>query len=195
MNGYGAVPEYDETDSRAAREKQERKFSYSTGISVTDNSVSDIGTSELTFNGSNMGTPSWMSSSIDRAKTISNEYLGVWSDPGAQRDEDYVKDVVKSSQTATTGGRKFDGDKLEYGLVPPIGFKAVVEILTIGAQKYDRDNWKHVPDGKRRYFDAAMRHLWDWKSGDKYDEETSKNHLAHAICNLMFLLEKDLLTE
>jgi Domain of unknown function (DUF5664) len=104
-------------------------------------------------------------------------------------------DVIKNSQTANTGGRKFDGNKLEYGLVPPIGFKAVVEILTIGAQKYERDNWKHVPDGKRRYFDAAMRHLWDWKSGDKYDEETSKNHLAHAICNLMFLLEKDLLTE
>jgi len=92
-------------------------------------------------------------------------------------------------------GRKFDQNKLEYGLVPPIGFKAVVEILTLGAQKYDRDNWKHVPDGKRRYFDAAMRHLWDWKSGERFDEETSKNHLAHAICNLMFLLEKDLLTE
>ena len=104
-------------------------------------------------------------------------------------------DAVKSSQTATTGGRKFDGNKLEYGLVPPIGFKAVVEILTLGAQKYDRDNWKHVPDGKRRYFDAAMRHLWDWKSGERFDEETSKNHLAHAICNLMFLLERDLLTE
>jgi len=96
---------------------------------------------------------------------------------------------------SSENGRKFDQNKLEYGLVPPIGFKAVVEILTIGAQKYDRDNWKHVPDGKRRYFDAAMRHLWDWKSGERFDEETSKNHLAHAICNLMFLLEKDLLTE
>ena len=100
-----------------------------------------------------------------------------------------------SSIYAKDEGRKFDQNKLEYGLVPPIGFKAVVEILTIGAQKYDRDNWKHVPDGKRRYFDAAMRHLWDWKSGERFDEETSKNHLAHAICNLMFLLEKDLLTE
>lgn len=92
-------------------------------------------------------------------------------------------------------GRKFDAAKLEYGLVPPLSLKSVVEILTIGAQKYDRDNWKYVPDGKRRYFDAAMRHLWDWKCGDRFDEETSKNHLAHAICNLMFLLEKDLLTE
>lgn len=104
-------------------------------------------------------------------------------------------DIIKNSQTATTGGRKFDGNKLEYGLLPPLSLKAVTEILTIGAQKYERDNWKHVPDAKRRYFDAAMRHMWDWKCGEKYDEETNKNHLAHAICNLMFLLEKELLTE
>ena len=104
-------------------------------------------------------------------------------------------DIIKNSQTATTGGRKFDGNKLEYGLIPPLALKAIVEILTIGAQKYERDNWKHVPDGKRRYFDAGMRHLWDSKCGEKYDEETNKSHLAHAICNLMFLLEKELLTE
>ena len=104
-------------------------------------------------------------------------------------------DIIKNSQTATTGGRKFDGNKLEYGLLPPLALKAIVEILTIGAQKYERDNWKHVPDGKRRYFDAGMRHLWDSKCGEKYDEETNKSHLAHAICNLMFLLEKELLTE
>ena len=104
-------------------------------------------------------------------------------------------DIIKNSQTATTGGRKFDGNKLEYGLLPPLALRAVVEILTIGAQKYERDNWKHVPDGKRRFFDAGMRHLWDSKCGEKYDEETNKHHLAHAICNLMFLLEKELLTE
>jgi len=106
-----------------------------------------------------------------------------------------TSNTIKYSQTATTGGRKFDGNKLEYGLLPPLALRAVVEILTIGAQKYERDNWKHVPDAKRRYFDAGMRHLWDSKCGEKYDEETNKHHLAHAICNLMFLLEKELLTE
>lgn len=116
--------------------------------------------------------------------------------PNASSNHLYTSnDVIKNSQTATTGGRKFDGNKLEYGLLPPLALKAVVEILTIGAQKYERDNWKHVPDAKRRYFDAAMRHMWDSKSGEKYDEETNKSHLAHAICNLMFLLEKELLTE
>mgnify|MGYP003350182749 CR=1 FL=1 len=30
------------------------------------------------------------------------------------------KDEVKKSQTATTGGKKFDGGKLQYGLLPPL---------------------------------------------------------------------------
>jgi len=100
--------------------------------------------------------------------------------------------LVKASQTATTGGRKFDGGKLQYGLLPPFALKEIVEILTFGAEKYEPDNWKKVPDAKRRYFDAAQRHLWAWKSGEQNDQETGKNHLAHAMCCIMFLLERDL---
>ena len=102
-----------------------------------------------------------------------------------------VKDLIKNSQNATTGGRKFDGGKLQYGLLPPLALKATVEVLTIGAEKYEPDNWKHVPDSKRRYFDAMQRHLWEWKEGDQNDPETGKNHLAHAMCCLMFLYEHD----
>ena len=102
-----------------------------------------------------------------------------------------IQDVVKASQTAITGGRKFDGGKLQYGLLPPEALKATVEILTFGAQKYEPGNWKKVPDAKRRYFDAMMRHLWAWHSGEQNDDESGKNHLAHAMCCLMFLYEHD----
>jgi hypothetical protein len=101
------------------------------------------------------------------------------------------KDIVKASQEATTGGRKFDGGKLQYGLLPPLALKATVEILTFGAEKYEPDNWKFVPDSKRRYFDAMQRHLWAWKEGEQNDPETGENHLAHAMCCLMFLYEHD----
>jgi len=100
-------------------------------------------------------------------------------------------DAIKASQNATTGGRKFDGGKLQYGLLPPLALKATVEILTFGAEKYEPDNWKNVPDSKRRYFDAMQRHLWAWKEGEQNDPETGKNHLAHAMCCLMFLYEHD----
>lgn len=101
------------------------------------------------------------------------------------------KNKVKESQTATAGGRKFDGGKLQYGLLPPLALKATVEILTFGAEKYEPDNWKVVPDSKRRYFDAMQRHLWAWKEGEQDDPESNKHHLAHAMCCLMFLYEHD----
>ena len=101
------------------------------------------------------------------------------------------KDVVKASQTATTGGRKFDGGKPQYGLIPPLALEETVKVLTFGAQKYEPDNWKHVPDSKRRYFDALQRHLWQWKQGEQNDQETGLSHLAHAMCCLMFLYEHD----
>jgi len=102
-----------------------------------------------------------------------------------------VNDIVKASQTATEGGRKFDGGKLEYGLLPPLALEETVKVLTFGAQKYERDNWKNVPDSKRRYFDAMQRHIWAWKQGEQNDRETGINHLAHAMCCLMFLYEHD----
>jgi len=93
----------------------------------------------------------------------------------------------------TSIGRKFDGGKLEYGLVPPHGLKALTEVLTFGAQKYERDNWIHVPEAKRRYFDAMQRHTWAWKEGEKFDPESGLHHLAHAMCCLMFLYEHDIM--
>ena len=104
-----------------------------------------------------------------------------------------VDGVVKASQTATSGGRKFDGGKLQYGLLPPLALKATVDVLTFGAEKYEPDNWKVVPDSKRRYFDALQRHVWAWKEGEQIDPESGKHHLAHALCCLMFLYEHDIL--
>ena len=106
---------------------------------------------------------------------------------------DAINEAIEASQTATTGGRKFDGGKLRYGLLPPLALKAVVDVLTFGAEKYEPDNWKHVPDSLNRYFDAAERHIWAWKEGEQIDPESGRNHLAHALCCLMFLYEHDIL--
>lgn len=100
-----------------------------------------------------------------------------------------TKEDIKKSQTATTGGRKFDGGKPRYGLLPPKSLRGVAEVLTFGAEKYEVDNWKKVPDAKNRYFDAALRHIWAYKEGELNDPESGESHLAHAICCLMFIDE------
>lgn len=86
-------------------------------------------------------------------------------------------------------GIKHDGAKPDYSLVPFGALDEVVKVLTHGAVKYDRFNWEHVED--IRYQAAAMRHISSYMQGEKYDPETGINHLAHAICSLMFLVEFD----
>lgn len=88
-----------------------------------------------------------------------------------------------------TTGMKFDQDKPEYGLLPPKALLETVKVLTFGAKKYARDNWRFVEEGERRYFDALQRHLWAWKAGEVLDKESGLPHLAHAMCCLMFLYE------
>lgn len=90
-------------------------------------------------------------------------------------------------------GIKFDGGKLEFGLLPPLALEEVVKVLTFGAQKYSRNNWQKVSGSKRRYFDAMERHIWAWRKGEQIDPESGINHLAHAMCCLMFLFEHDIL--
>jgi len=88
-------------------------------------------------------------------------------------------------------GIKFDDEKTRFDLLPWNEVKQVADVFTLGAKKYADDNWKYVPDGKKRYFAAAMRHLVAWKEGEKYDGETKFNHLAHALCCIFFLLFLD----
>jgi hypothetical protein len=84
-------------------------------------------------------------------------------------------------------GRKYDGGKLRWSLVPEGVMEDTIKVLEFGAQKYAPDNWKHVPEATTRYYDAAMRHLDAWWQGETKDGETGQSHLAHAVCCLMFL--------
>lgn len=91
-----------------------------------------------------------------------------------------------------TEGRKFDGGKPEYALMPPYSLEETVKVLTFGAQKYERNNWRFVDDAKYRYFNALQRHVWAWQKGETIDPESGLHHLAHAMCCLTFLMEPEL---
>lgn len=88
-------------------------------------------------------------------------------------------------------GLKYDDGKLRWDLLPYDLIEEVVKVLTYGAKKYDDNNWQLVNNAEDRYFAAAIRHIVAWKKGEKYDKETGINHLAHAICNLLFLMYFD----
>lgn len=92
-------------------------------------------------------------------------------------------------------GRKFDGGKLRYDLVPVLAYEEVTKVLTAGSLKYDDNNWQKVPKGRQRYLAAALRHIQDYRKGNVIDDGeggTGTHTLANAITDLMFILEKDL---
>lgn len=85
-----------------------------------------------------------------------------------------------------TVGMKYDTGKLRWDLVPP-EFEEVVKVLTYGATKYDDRNWE-LGINYGRLIAAAQRHIWAWVRGERDDPETGIHHLAHAACDIMFLL-------
>lgn len=84
---------------------------------------------------------------------------------------------------------KKDSGKDQWYLMPFETLRDVVRVLMFGASKYTPFGWQAVvKDNPKRYFDAAIRHLVAWQSGEKYDQESGLSHLAHAACDVIFLL-------
>lgn len=88
-------------------------------------------------------------------------------------------------------GRKNDKSKLRWDLLPFAEIQEVVEVLTLGAAKYNDNNWMYVKNARARYFSAALRHTIAWWLGEIEDSEWGKHHLAHAICCLLFAMWLD----
>jgi len=97
--------------------------------------------------------------------------------------------VAQEVEDLKQEGTKFDTDKLDWTLIPWKELEETVKVLEFGANKYSRDNWKKVDSS--RYEKAAMRHLISYVTGEKVDPESGKSHLAHIICNALFLSWKD----
>lgn len=85
-------------------------------------------------------------------------------------------------------GIKHDSAKMRMDLIPVSAVEALAEVLTYGASKYADRNWEKGIKWSR-VFGATMRHLWAWYRGEAKDPESGLNHLAHAMCNIAFLIE------
>lgn len=108
-----------------------------------------------------------------------------------------VKARHENTETENSGtGKKYDQSKNRYDLVPAKALDEAVKVLTRGADKYNEafgdENWRKLENPKRRYYGALMRHLQAVRMGETHDPETGIHHYAHAMTNLMFLLEMEL---
>ncbi len=83
---------------------------------------------------------------------------------------------------------KHSSQKRLMSLMPPKALDLVVDVLTYGAKKYSPNNWVNAPTWST-YYDAALRHLNAFWSGEDVDGESGLSHLGHAMCCIIFLAE------
>ncbi len=120
-------------------------------------------------------------------ETLPEKINIIWT--GEKSPEDAAIDWMNKGRELTLKeldkGKKFDDGKLRWDLLPYDVIEDVVDILTYGANKYGDNNWQKVDTD--RYVAALWRHFAAWRTGEELDKESGKHHLAHALCNLMFI--------
>lgn len=106
--------------------------------------------------------------------------------------EDTLTKVEKELEKETDctigeiGFTKHDNGKPLVSLVEPSFIIGLAEVMTQGADKYGKDNWK-LCEQPERYLNALLRHTLAYWGGEKVDNESGKSHLYHIAFNAMVL--------
>jgi hypothetical protein len=89
---------------------------------------------------------------------------------------------------STEGGMKFDDDKVRMELLDPYALEQLAAVLTWAAKnKYEANNWRKGLTTSR-LIGATLRHIFKYLRGEDNDIDTGLSHIAHAMCNCMFIL-------
>lgn len=92
-----------------------------------------------------------------------------------------------NKDTILKEGLRFNSGKRRWGLLSWPALGELVKVLEFGAKKYDSWNWSNGLSWTETY-ESLMRHLNAWYTGEDKDAETGLSHMAHVLCNAMFLL-------
>lgn len=92
-------------------------------------------------------------------------------------------------------GKKFDGQKLDWSLLPLDFVEPLVPIFKIGEERYGYENWRKEFTNPRRRFNAALkRHLKECERNPLAinEEDGGVYHLAQIAWNALELLYQEL---
>lgn len=85
------------------------------------------------------------------------------------------------------GGLRYNEGKRRWGLLSWPALGELVKVLEFGARKYDSWNWSKGLSWSE-CFESMQRHATAWYCGEDRDPETGLSHMAHVLCNAMFLV-------
>jgi hypothetical protein len=84
--------------------------------------------------------------------------------------------------------------KPRLSLIPQLALIETAKVFTYGANKYDEYNFSQGAKNTT-YVDASLRHINKYLCNNNIDDESNLYHLAHAISNLMMVLDNDLINK
>lgn len=121
-------------------------------------------------------TPFWIGGTAGSVKYTSNQL------------EKYFVELKPELEQAKEAQR-FDSGKTNWSLMPFEAVEEINKVLEFGANKYAA--WNFTKDGgmdHSRILNSCIRHIFSYMRGQDCDPESGLSHLAHAGCNILFLL-------
>lgn len=79
--------------------------------------------------------------------------------------------------------------KASLHCIPPVALVAEGAVMQGGADKYGEFNWGEAGVVASIYYDAILRHLLAWYTGEDDDPESRQSHLAHIRACAGILLD------
>jgi hypothetical protein len=79
--------------------------------------------------------------------------------------------------------------KPRVAAIPPIAIMALGSAMQTGADKYGYFNWRDTSVTATVFYNAVIRHMEQWFSGEDFASDTGVHHLAHAMAGCAIMLD------
>jgi hypothetical protein len=89
---------------------------------------------------------------------------------------------------------KDDAGKPQFHCLDARALLELGQLAAYGARHYNEagiENWRRVPNGCVRYYDAAFRHLLKYRAGEAVDPDSGVSHLIAVVWNCLALFAVD----
>lgn len=97
--------------------------------------------------------------------------------------------TVPSVTSSTKVAVRDDEHKTNWCLMPFEALEEINKVLEFGANKYSANNWQQGSGFKySRVLNSLLRHVFAFMRGEDKDPESGFSHMAHAGCNVLFIL-------
>ena len=104
---------------------------------------------------------------------------------------DFYEDPAPAPLADTNPKTAYGKAKPPMQYVPPVALLELGLVMEHGASKYGPMNWREDPITASTYYDALMRHAFQYWDGNDRDLESKQKHLAHIMACCAILLDAE----